>query len=97
LSLPLKHQLLAFSSDIHLIMTATLPHREKISNRPVFVASIDHAMWFHRDFEIDDWLLYAVDSPSASSARGFTRGSIFSRSGILIASVTQEGLIRIKR
>tara|TARA_B100000768_G_scaffold151204_1_gene146328 strand:+ start:219 stop:1079 length:861 start_codon:yes stop_codon:yes gene_type:complete len=97
LSLPLKHQLLAFSSDIHLIMTATLPHREKISNRPVFVASIDHAMWFHRDFEIDNWLLYAVDSPSASSARGFTRGSIFSKSGILIASVTQEGLIRIKR
>ena len=63
----------------------------------VFIASIDHAMWFHRDFEIDDWLLYAMDSPSASSARGFTRGSIFSKSGTLVASVTQEGLIRFKR
>ena len=97
LSLPEKQQLLAFSSDIYLIMTATLPHRENINDSPVFVASIDHAMWFHRDFEIDEWLLYAMDSPSASSARGFTRGSVFSKSGTLIASVTQEGLIRIKR
>ena len=97
IGLPEKQQLLAFSSDINLIMTATKPHREKISDHPIFVASIDHAMWFHRDFEIDDWLLYAMDSPSASSARGFARGSIFSKSGILIASVTQEGLIRIKR
>ena len=97
ISLPEKQQLLAFSSDAYLLMTATLPHREKISNSSMFVASIDHAMWFHRDFEIDEWLLYAVDSPSASSARGFTRGSIFSKSGTLIASVTQEGLIRVKR
>ena len=97
ISLPEKQQLLAFSSDINLIATATKPHREKINQKPVFIASIDHAMWFHRDFEIDDWLLYAMDSPSASSARGFTRGSIFSKSGTLIASVTQEGLIRIKR
>jgi len=97
ITLPEKQQLLAFSSDINLIMTATKPHREKINDSPIFVASIDHAMWFHRDFEIDEWLLYAMDSPSASSARGFARGSIFSKSGILIASVTQEGLIRIKR
>ncbi|MDG2371630.1 MAG: acyl-CoA thioesterase II [Flavobacteriaceae bacterium] len=97
IDLPIKQQLLAFSSDINLIMTATKPHREKIRDHPIFVASIDHAIWFHRDFEIDDWLLYAMDSPSASSARGFARGSIFSKSGILIASVTQEGLIRIKR
>ena len=97
ISLPEKQQLLAFSSDINLIATATKPHREKINQKPVFIASIDHAMWFHRDFEIDDWLLYAMDSPSASSARGFTRGSIFSKSGTLVASVTQEGLIRFKR
>ena len=97
IGLPEKQQLLAFSSDINLIATATKPHREQINQKPVFIASIDHAMWFHRDFEIDDWLLYAMDSPSASSARGFTRGSIFSKSGTLIASVSQEGLIRIKR
>jgi len=97
ISLPEKQQLLAFSSDINLIATATKPHREKINQKPVFIASIDHAMWFHRDFDIDDWLLYAMDSPSASSARGFTRGSIFSKSGTLVASVTQEGLIRFKR
>ena len=97
MGLPEKQQLLAFSSDINLIATATKPHREQINQKPVFIASIDHAMWFHRDFEIDDWFLYAMDSPSASSARGFTRGSIFSKSGTLIASVSQEGLIRIKR
>tara|TARA_B110000444_G_scaffold209821_1_gene204865 strand:- start:7178 stop:8038 length:861 start_codon:yes stop_codon:yes gene_type:complete len=97
ISLPEKQQLLAFSSDINLVATATKPHREIINQKSVFIASIDHAMWFHRDFEIDDWLLFAVDSPSASSARGFTRGSIFSKSGTLVASVTQEGLIRLKR
>ena len=97
MGLPEKQQLLAFSSDINLIATATKPHREEINQKSVFIASIDHAMWFHRDFEIDDWLLYAMDSPSASSARGYTRGSIFSKSGTLIASVSQEGLIRIKR
>ena len=97
LTLPEKQQLLAFASDIGLLMTATKPHREQINERPIFIASIDHAMWFHRDFDIDDWLLYAMDSPSASSARGFTRGNIFSKKGILISSVTQEGLVRIKR
>jgi acyl-CoA thioesterase-2 len=61
------------------------------------MASIDHAMWFHRDAGLDDWLLYAQDSPSASGARGFNRGLIFTRSGVLIASVAQEGLIRPRR
>ena len=78
-------------------MTATKPHREEINERPIFITSIDHAMWFHRNFSMDDWLLYAMDSPSACSARGFTRGNIFSKEGSLISSVTQEGLIRIKR
>ena len=69
--------------------------------RPIFdpnlqVASLDHAMWFHRPVELDDWLLYTQDSPSAGGARGMTRGSLFTRSGVLIASVAQEGLIRKK-
>jgi acyl-CoA thioesterase-2 len=58
------------------------------------MASLDHAMWFHRDFRMDEWLLYAIESPSASNARGFTRGSIFSADGKLVASVVQEGLMR---
>jgi acyl-CoA thioesterase-2 len=62
----------------------------------VFTASLDHALWFHRPFRADEWLLYAEDSPSASGARGFNRGSLFSRDGRLIASVAQEGLIRLR-
>ena len=60
------------------------------------VASLDHAMWFHRPIQVDQWLLYAIDSPSASQARGFARGNIFTESGELIASTTQEGLIRLR-
>ena len=60
----------------------------------MYYASLDHALWFHRDFRIDDWLLYAIESPSASNARGFSRGSIFSKQGEMVASVTQEGLMR---
>ena len=60
----------------------------------MYYASLDHALWFHRDFKIDDWLLYAIESPSASNARGFSRGSIFDRSVKMIASVSQEGLMR---
>jgi acyl-CoA thioesterase-2 len=63
-------------------------------NAKVYYASLDHALWFHRDFNIDDWLLYAIESPSASNARGFSRGSIFNKSGVMVASVTQEGLMR---
>jgi len=60
----------------------------------MYYASLDHALWFHRDFKIDDWLLYAIESPSASNARGFSRGSIFDKKGTMVASVTQEGLMR---
>ena len=84
--------LLAYVSDYHLLHTSTLPH-----GVPFFglqMASIDHAIWFHRDLRIDDWLLYAMDSPSASGARGFSRGSIYTRDGRLVVSVAQEGLIR---
>ena len=73
--------------------TSLLPHGKSIFSS-VQVASLDHAMWFHRPFRFDDWLLYAQDSPSASGARGFNRGAIFTRDGSLIASVAQEGLIR---
>jgi acyl-CoA thioesterase-2 len=85
--------LLAYVSDFHLLDTALNPHVVPLDK--LVVASIDHAMWFHRDLRIDDWLLYALDSPSASGARGFTRGSIFTRDGKLVASVAQEGLIRV--
>ena len=85
--------LLAFVSDMSLLDTALLPHGKSIFSR-VQVASLDHAMWFHRPFRADTWLLYAQDSPSESGARGFNRGAIYSRDGDLVASVAQEGLIR---
>ena len=91
------HQrLLAYASDYNLLTTALQPHQEEAVQHKVQLASIDHAMWFHRDFAIDHWLLYMVDSPSAGNARGFTRGSIFTEDGILVASVVQEGLLRKK-
>ena len=63
-------------------------------NSKMYYASLDHAIWFHREYKIDDWLLYVIESPSASNARGFSRGSIFNKKGIMVASVTQEGLMR---
>jgi len=88
--------LLAYVSDMSLLDTALLPHGKSIFS-DVQVASLDHAMWFHRPFRVDDWLLYAQDSPSASGARGFNRGALFTRDGRLVASVAQEGLIRPRR
>jgi acyl-CoA thioesterase II len=84
--------LLTYVSDYHLLDTATLPHG--VSFLQLQMASIDHAIWFHRDLRIDEWLLYVTESPSASGARGFCRGAIYSRKGVLVASVAQEGLIR---
>jgi acyl-CoA thioesterase-2 len=89
----LQRALLAFVSDMSLLDTALLPHGKSIFS-DVKVASLDHAMWFHRPFRADDWLLYAQDSPSASGGRGFNRGAIYTRDGMLVASVAQEGLIR---
>lgn len=92
------HQrVLAYSSDYNLLTTALLPHGNETSFGNIQLASLDHAMWFHRDFRMDDWLLYAVDSPSASHARGFTRGNIFTGDGKLVASVVQEGLMRPRK
>jgi acyl-CoA thioesterase-2 len=87
--------LLAYASDFGLLGTALRPHAMNMMSTKLVIASIDHAMWFHRKVRVDDWLLYAMDSPSASGARGFTRGSLFSRDGRLVASASQEGLIRV--
>jgi len=92
----LMHQaILAYASDYGLLQTALLPHGLSFRMPNVQVASLDHAIWFHRPFRVDDWLLYAMDSPAAAGARGFTRGSFFTRDGTLVASVAQEGLTRI--
>ncbi|MEQ1936639.1 acyl-CoA thioesterase II [Mesorhizobium sp. CN5-321] len=88
---------LAYLSDMTLLDTSTFAHGRAIFDRDIQAASLDHAMWFHRPCALDDWLLYAQDSPSSQGARGFTRGSLFSRDGTLIASVAQEGLIRLKQ
>ncbi len=89
--------LLAYVSDYFLLDTATLPHGTSFLHGSVIMASIDHAMWFHRPLRVDEWLLYAVESPSASGARGFARASLFSLDGRLVASTAQEGLVRIKK
>lgn len=94
---PVVHRaVLAYASDMTLLDTALFAHGRMIFDPDLQAASLDHAMWFHRPFRADEWLLYAEDSPSASGARGFTRGSLFSRDGKLVASVAQEGLIRVR-
>jgi acyl-CoA thioesterase-2 len=95
---PAIHQcVLAYASDMAVLDAAMIPHGRTLFEKSMMAASLDHAMWFHRPFRADDWLLYAQDSPSSSAARGFARGLIFSRDGTLIASVAQEGLIRERR
>lgn len=84
----------AFASDMSIIGTALLPHGIGWFDDLVQLASLDHAMWFHRPFRIDEWLLFVQDSPSSHGARGFNRGLLFSRDGALVASVAQEGLMR---
>lgn len=86
--------LLAYASDFNFLPTALQPHGLSFAHPKMQMATIDHAMWFHRDFRMDDWLLYAIDSPSASNARGLVRGQVFNRAGKLVASTIQEGLIR---
>jgi len=91
----LHQSMLAYASDFHLLGTATFPHGISYLQPNVQMASLDHAMWFHRPFRIDEWLLYSCDSPSADGARGLSRGSIYTREGVLVASTAQEGLIRV--
>jgi len=95
--LRMHHQVFAFASDYNLLSTALLPHRETLVDQDYFLASLDHAIWFHREFDVNNWLLYALDSPSASNSRALTRGNIFNQNGELVVSMAQEGLIRVLR
>ncbi len=92
---PRLHQcVLAYASDFSLLDTALVAHGRLMFDPRIMMASLYHAVWFHRPFRADEWMLYMQDSPSSQGARGFCRGSIFSRDGVLVASVAQEGLIR---
>ena len=92
---PMLHRcVLAYASDFNLLSTALRPHAMSFLDPGNAIASIDHALWFHRDLRVDDWLLYSMDSPSAQGARGLSRGLIYDRGGRLVASVTQENLMR---
>lgn len=94
---PLLHRVLfAYVSDYELLGTATLPHRVNFTDGNIQMASLDHAVWYHRDFRVDEWLLFSFDSPSSSGARGSARAAVFTRSGNLVASTAQEGLIRVR-
>jgi len=95
---PAIHQcVLAYASDMTLLDTALVPLGKTVFNEDVMAASLDHALWFHRPFRADEWLLYAQDSPNLGGARGLARGSIFASDGTLVASVAQEGLLRQRR
>ena len=88
------YAVLAYATDFNLLPTALHPHAVSIAQKNMQVASLDHSIWFHRPFRMDDWLLYAIDSPTATGGRGFCRGQIFNQNGDLVASVSQEGLMR---
>ena len=93
--LALHQNLLAYVSDYELLGTSTLPHGLPFGRGKVIMASLDHALWFHRPVRVDEWLLYSMDSPNAGGARGFARGQVFTQSGELVASTAQEGLVRV--
>ena len=88
------HCLLAYASDMNLLGSSMRPHGLSWATGGVMVASLDHAMWFHGPIQFDDWHLYSMDSPFTGAARGFNRGSVYTRDGRLVASVAQEGLVR---
>lgn len=95
---PAIHQsVFAYASDLTIIETALVPHGRNLFDSNLMMASLDHAIWYHRPFRADQWLLYSQDSPAASGARGYNRGLVFSREGELVASVTQEALMRLRR
>jgi acyl-CoA thioesterase-2 len=91
----IHRNLLAYVSDYQLVATSTLPHGVHFERGNVQLASLDHAMWFHRPFRLDEWLLYSMASPNASGARGLARGRFFATDGRLVASTAQEGLVRL--
>jgi acyl-CoA thioesterase-2 len=88
---------LTYASDMTLLDTTLLPHGNSWFDPTLFMASLDHAMWFHRPFRADEWLLYSQDTPNATNGRGLARGLVFTQEGTLVASVVQEGLIRVAR
>lgn len=95
---PAVHRaVLAYASDFTLLDTALIAHGKLLFDADIQLASLDHALWYHRPFRADDWMLYVQDSPNAHNARGFSRGSIYTREGALIASAAQEGLMRLRR
>ena len=94
IDLPLKQQILTYISDYTVLAATLYPNASKANYGNTQMASLDHSMWFFRDFDLNDWMLYTVESPSTYGARGFARGNIYTRDGVLIASVAQEGLIR---
>jgi acyl-CoA thioesterase-2 len=95
---PAIHQcVLAYASDMMLLDAALIPHGRSVFSDDIMAASLDHALWFHRPFRADEWLLYAQDSPNLAGSCGFSRGLIFTSDGTLVASVAQEGLLRLKR
>ncbi|MFT4821259.1 MAG: acyl-CoA thioesterase-2 [Candidatus Azotimanducaceae bacterium] len=95
---PILHRcLLAYASDMNLVSTAILPHRNVVKPGKTQIASLDHAVWFHHDPDINDWLIYMKETPQGGAGRGFTRGAFYTRDGELIASTMQEGLIRIRQ
>jgi acyl-CoA thioesterase-2 len=95
---PMLHRcLLAYATDFNLIGTALRPHGLSWYSGDVIMASLDHALWFHRDLRVDEWLLYSMDSPTAQSARGLARGLIHDAKGRLVASVVQEGMMRVAK
>jgi acyl-CoA thioesterase-2 len=93
--LALHQNLMAYVSDFELLTTSTMPHALSFTRGNVMLASLDHALWFHRPFRMDEWLLYSMESPNAGGARGYARGRFFRQDGTLVASTTQEGLVRV--
>ena len=91
----LHQNLLTYVSDFELLATSTMPHALPFTRGNVILASLDHALWFHREFRMDEWLLYSMESTNASGARGYARGKFFKQDGTLVASTTQEGLVRV--
>jgi acyl-CoA thioesterase-2 len=87
---------LAYASDFNLLTTALMPHGIMIPSKGLMMASLDHAMWFHREIDFNDWLLYNIQSPAAQNGRGLCFGHVYNTSGVLVASVAQEGLVRYK-
>jgi acyl-CoA thioesterase II len=95
---PAIHQcVLAYASDMSLLDAALVPHGRTLFEKEFMGASLDHALWLHRPFRADEWLLYAQESPNLNGSRGFSRGLIYRRDGVLVASVAQEGLVRLRR